>query len=418
MDYFQYRDGELFCEDVPARRLASEFGTPLFVYSRRTITEHLEKIIAAFAPARPHISYSVKANSNLAILRLVKESGVAFDAVSGGEIYRILRCGGQGKDIVFAGVGKSRQEIAMALEVGILMFNVESRGELERIEGEAARLGTRAPVALRLNPDVDPKTHRYITTGKRENKFGLDIATAGEIASSMDDFPHTDLVGLHMHIGSQITSVQPYVRALEKILAFARKIVEQGVSLEWINIGGGFGITYTDDDKARPIEEYAQAILPLLTGTGFRIILEPGRFVVGNGGVLLSQVEYVKTSQDRRFVIVDAAMNDLIRPSLYEAFHRIGGVLATKAGEATLPADVVGPICESGDFLGRNLPLPAVEPGDLLAVFSTGAYGFSMASNYNSRPRAAEVLVHGDSYSLVRRRETWQDLVAPEEGLA
>lgn len=415
MDHFSYRDGRLHCEDLPAEDLAARFGTPLYVYSRRTIAERLEEIGKAFAPARPHICYSVKANANLGVLRAVRDLGAGFDAVSGGEIFRVLRAGGKGSDIVFAGVGKTGEEMAYALENGILMFNVESEGELVRLDEVAGRLGRRAPAALRVNPDVDPRTHRYITTGRRENKFGLDRDRAAALVRDAGRFPHVDFVGLHMHIGSQITAVDPYVRALEKLLDLADELRNGGADIRWVNIGGGFGIAYAGEDRALPIEAYAAALLPLLQSRPYRLALEPGRFVVGNAGLLLARVLYVKASGGKRFVITDAAMNDLIRPSLYEAAHRIApALLRPDAHGGGTPADVVGPICESGDFLGRAVDLPDLEPGDLLAVFGAGAYGFAMASNYNTRPRAAEILVHGDASEVVRRRETWEDLVRLE----
>jgi diaminopimelate decarboxylase len=415
MDYFGFKEGELHCEAVPVRRVVETAGTPVYVYSLRTILEHFEKFKGAFRPLDPLICYSVKANSNLSVLRALKQSGSGFDAVSGGEIFRILRAGGEGSDIVFAGVGKTEEEIEMALRAGILLFNVESRGELALIDRVAGDLGLRAQVSFRLNPDVDPHTHRYITTGKRENKFGLDLVTAGELIRDLPNYPRVDLRGLHMHIGSQITRVEPYVRGLERLLAFADEVRASGIELTWMNIGGGYGITYTEKEKPPTVDEYAAAVLPLLRGTPYRLALEPGRFLVGNAGVLLTRVLNVKTSGDKRFVIVDAAMNDLVRPSLYEAFHRIAPVVEGDEPDMSIPADVVGPVCESSDFLARGRYLPPVKEGDLLAVFSAGAYGFTMASNYNSRRRPAEVLVESDSHRVVRARETFEDLVRGEE---
>ncbi len=415
MDYFKYSGNELFCEEVPVRDLAGKFGTPLYVYSKRTVLEHFEKTKKAFAPLDPLVCFSVKANSSLAILKALKAAGSGFDAVSGGEIFRILKAGGEGNDIVFAGVGKTEQEIRAALSARIRMFNVESGAELARIDGIAGSMGAKAPVAIRVNPDVDPHTHRYITTGKRENKFGLDVVAASAMARGMGDFSNLRLMGFHMHIGSQITRVEPFVRSIEKMLALIADLRAAGVSVEWLNIGGGFGIIYTDKDKPPAIDDYAKAIVPLLKNRGLRLALEPGRFIVGNAGILLTRVQYVKETAEKLFIVVDAAMNDLIRPSLYEAYHRIEKVEIVEGEEpGSIPADIVGPICESGDFLGKDRYLPGIRGGDLLAVFGAGAYGFSMSSNYNSRPRPAEIVVDGSAFSVARKRETYEDLVRGE----
>jgi len=423
MDFFEYRDGQLFCEEVPVRTLADEFGTPLWVYSRRTVLHHYHRIAEAFAEVQPLICYSIKANSNLALCRVLAEAGSGFDVVSGGELWRALKAGGRGDRIVFAGVGKTPAEIAEALDAGVLMFNVESAAELETVNRVAVEKNTVAPVALRINPDIDPKTHTYITTGKKETKFGLDLETAGQAGRAALQMPGVEMKGVHLHIGSQITTVDPYAEAVEKGVAFVRTLRDMGHSIRWLNMGGGFGIHYKQQE-ARTAAEFARVVLPFVREAGCRLVLEPGRFVVGNAGILVSRVLYTKPSGGKMFVIQDAAMNDLVRPALYGGFHRIwpvqltDGTLPPADYEAKLPGtvacDVVGPVCESGDFLAKDRRLPPTAGGDLLATFSAGAYGMVMSSNYNSRPRAAEVLVDGDGYRCVRRRETYEDLVAPE----
>jgi diaminopimelate decarboxylase len=433
MDDFDYRDGELFVEEVPVREIAERHGTPVYVYSAKTAREHLDRIREAFAAVDPLVCYSVKANGNLAVLRMLRERGSGFDVVSGGELTRALRAGADPATIVFAGVGKTAEEIRAALEAGILMFNVESEAELDAIEREAEALGRRAPVALRINPSVDPKTHRYIATGRPETKFGLDLERADRAAGSLVGRDHLELVGIHLHIGSQITDVAPYVEAMEKAVEFVRACRDRGLPVEWLNIGGGFGIFYRDEGEARSAAEFGEALVPVLERARVRVALEPGRFVIGNAGILLTRVLYRKQSGEKRFVIVDAGMNDLLRPSLYEAYHRVWPVMTEYGARHGTPgtsedsdrsdapptvlSDVVGPICESGDFLAKDRQLPEVTEGDLLAVFSAGAYGFTMASNYNGRPRPPEVLVDGDEARLVRRRETMEDLLGPEIGL-
>jgi diaminopimelate decarboxylase len=428
MDAFHYRDRELYCEDVPAAELAGRFGTPLYVYSTAALVGRLQELHAAFAEVHPLVCYSVKACSNLGVLRLMAEHGSGFDVVSGGELQRVREAGGDPGKTVFAGVGKTDEEIAAALEAGVLMFNVESEAELEAIQRVAGTLRTTAPVALRVNPDVDPKTHRYISTGKKQSKFGMDIdrslALARTMAARPDAYRNVRLVGLHMHIGSQITTVEPYAGAVAKGVDLIEALRKLGHEIAWYNMGGGFGIAYRGTE-ARPIGEFARAMLPGLKASKCRLALEPGRSISGNSGILLSRVIYTKQSGDKRFLIQDAAMNDLIRPALYESFHRIWPV-SVPAGlpappddfEAAIPGteawDVVGPVCESGDFLARDRALPPLGRGDLVAVFSAGAYGMVMASNYNTRPRAAEVLVDGAGARLVRRRETYDDLLGPE----
>ena len=421
MDHFDYREGELFCEDVRLGDLAESTGTPTFVYSSETIRYHFARLGEAFAWADPLICYSVKALSNLAVLKLLGGLGAGFDVVSGGEIDRVLKAGGEAGKIVFAGVGKTDAEIEQAARIGVHLFTVESEPELDAIESVASRLNTRVRAALRVNPDVDPKTHRYVSTGKRESKFGIDLARAARVLARRGEFPHVDFVGVHAHIGSQITSVDPYVRALARIATFIREQEAAGVELDTLDVGGGFGIFYRVGE-ALTAKEFSDAIRPVVEPLGKKIVTEPGRFIVGNAGVLLTRVLFVKDSGDKRFVVVDAAMNDLIRPSLYQAKHRIWPVrppfTPEEAEGRTLPlADIVGPVCESGDFLALDRPFPEVTRGDLLAVFSAGAYGMTMSSNYNARPRGAEVLVTGREVRLVRRRETWEDLIAPEESV-
>jgi diaminopimelate decarboxylase len=417
MDLFDYRDGALRCEGVSVADIADEVGTPVYVYSQGTALEHFRRLRSAFTDLDPLVCYSVKANGNLSILRMLREAGSGFDVVSGGELQRALKAGADPSTVVYAGVGKTREEIRAGLDAGILMFNVESEAELAAIEDEAAKTGRTAPVSVRVNPSVDPKTHRYIATGLPETKFGLDLDRALALAKTLPSRPHVRLDGIHVHIGSQITELAPYVEAVGKTIAFLESCRDLGLPVEWLNIGGGFGILYREDDDPRSAEEFGAALVPMLSAAGVRLALEPGRFIIGNAGVLLTRVLYLKQSGERRFVIVDGGMNDLIRPSLYDAYHRVWPVNADTPVDAggDVLCDVVGPICESGDFLAKDRHLPEVAEGDLLAVFSAGAYGASMASNYNGRPRPAEVLVDGDGWRLVRRRETIEDLLRPEE---
>lgn len=419
VDHFHHKDGRLWCEETPLDRLAEAVGTPAYVYSERTIVDHLRRIRAAFAEADPLICYAVKACGNLAILSLVRREGAGFDVVSGGELRRVLSVGADPRTIVFAGVGKTEKEMEEALAAGILLFNVESEEETEALAKVARRTRRKAGVAIRVNPDVDPKTHTYISTGKKETKFGVDIERGEALARRVLSSKGLELRGIQCHIGSQLTSVEPYVQALEKTVALAKRVRPDAPKLRWIDLGGGFGAWYRDR-AAPPFDAYAKALLPVLKGSGLRLALEPGRVIVGNAGVLVTRVLYRKTSGDKRFVIVDAGMNDLIRPSLYGSYHRVWPVV----GEAPPPLgtdpdlphhDVVGPVCESGDFLAKDRPLPTtVGAGDLLAVMSAGAYGFTMSSQYNARPRAPEVLVSGARYAVVRRRETYEDLVRGE----
>jgi diaminopimelate decarboxylase len=411
MHYFSYVDGELYCESVPLRVIAEEVGTPVYVYSRRTLRQHYLRLSDAFAELRHLICFSVKANPNLAVLSVLAAEGTGADIVSEGELQRALKAGIPAGKIVFAGIGKTREEMASAIRAGILMFNVESRSELEALEGVAGDMGSTADIALRVNPDVDPETHPYIATGLKEAKFGIgmnDAISAYERAASL---PHINVVGIHQHIGSQIAQVEPFRESLLKTGEMVEKLRDEGLDIKYVNIGGGFAIPYHEEEVPYP-KDYAEAIGSILANTGCEVILEIGRMIVGNAGTLLTRVLYRKSSGDKNFVVVDAAMNDLIRPSLYGSFHDILPVKKLDREEETV--DVVGPICESGDFMARERSLGRSEPGELLAIMSAGAYAFSMASNYNSRRRAAEVMVDDDRYGVVRVRETYEDLMRGE----
>jgi diaminopimelate decarboxylase len=417
LDHFETREGQLFCDGVSAEELAETYGTPLYVYCARTIRHHFQVLRDAFAAAKhpPLICYSVKACSNLSILRLLRGEGAGFDVVSGGELRRVQEISGASERIVYAGVGKQREEILQALDAEIFLFNVESESELLRISECAEERGRVAAVALRLNPDVDPQTHRYITTGKRENKFGVDLAQADRTLRIAEDLPGVECRGLHIHLGSQITDTRPYVEGVRKVLDFLAEGRSATAQVSMLDIGGGFGVHYRGEE-ALPASAFAEALLPELEGTDLRLILEPGRFIMANAGILLTRIITRKDSGNRRFVICDAGMNDLIRPSLYQAYHRIAPVLE-HSGTDLVSTDVVGPICETGDFLGLERELPDISEGELLAVFSAGAYGFSMASNYNTRGRPAEVLVDGADHRLIRRRESYDEQVELERGL-
>ncbi len=414
MDHFAHREGRLFCDGVPLDRLADAVGTPAYVYSAATVRHHVRRLREAFRGLDPLVCYAVKANANLALLRLFVEERTGFDIVSQGELERVLSVGADPATVVFSGVGKTEAEMRRALEVGVLRFNVESEEELEALAKVAASLDRVAPVAIRVNPDVDPHTHRYIATGQRETKFGVDLARAVALAARARALGSVRLLGIQCHIGSQITEVEPYVAAVERTLELARRWRAEGDAIETLDMGGGFGIVY-DDPDVPGFDAYAEAVRPIVEGSGLRLVLEPGRVIVGNAGVLLTRVLYRKVSGARRFVIVDAGMNDLIRPALYDGHHRIWPVVGPPPPPpGTTPdlptSDVVGPVCETGDFLGKDRPLPEVRPGQVLAVMSVGAYGFAMSSNYNERPRPVEVLVDGDRFGVVRRRESYADL--------
>ena len=410
MEAFEYRDGELHAESVPLSAIAAEHGTPAYVYSRAGIEAAWHAFDHAFAELPHRICYAVKANSNLAVLHLLAGLGSGFDIVSGGELERVLRAGGDPGKVVFSGVAKTRREIADAINAGIGCFNVESLAELERIQFVAGRLNARAPVSLRVNPDVDAETHPYISTGLKENKFGIPLADAEALYRRREEFPALDFIGVDYHIGSQLTRLEPFVDALERVLALVDRLAESGLRLHHLDIGGGLGVRYRDEEPPSPAA-YAQALLPELRSRGLEVLLEPGRTIVADAGVLLTRVEYLKTTPDKRFALIDAAMNDLLRPALYDAWQAIEPVRPRKgAGKAW---DLVGPVCETADFLGRDRHL-ALEAGDLLAVRSAGAYGFVMASNYNTRPRPPELLVDREQVHLVRRRETLDEMLAGE----
>jgi diaminopimelate decarboxylase len=417
MHHFEYRGDELFCEDVPLAEIAARVGTPTYVYSHATLERHFRVFDAAFADHDHLVCYSVKANSNLAVLRALFSFGAGADIVSKGELYRALRAGCDPRKIVFSGVGKREDEIEVALETGILAFNVESEAELHAIDRVAGRLGTRAPIALRVNPDVDAETHPYISTGLKKNKFGISVDAARAAYRVAIGLKNVWIRGIDCHIGSQLTKTAPFRDAVARVAALARELVDDGVTLELLDVGGGLGIPYQEEGEDPPSPaDYAAAIADAVApfaGLGLKLVCEPGRVIVGNAGVLLTRVLYLKQGEAKGFTIVDAAFNDLIRPAFYGSYHGIKPVVRT--GAPALVSDVVGPICETGDFLARDRELRRPEAGDLLAIMSAGAYGFTMASNYNSRPRAAEVLVRGRELAVVRRREELEDLVRGEE---
>jgi len=411
MHFFQYKGDVLFAEEVDLRALAEVVGTPTYVYSYRTLKRHCTALHRAFGD-RPHLTcYAVKANGNLALLRALAQEGIGADIVSGGELFRARTAGFPGERIVYSGVGKTEVEMRYALEEGIMCFNVESLPELDVLNRVAGEMGKVAPVALRVNPDVDPKTHPHIATGLRENKFGIayeDALDAYKIASSLSN---VKVVGVDAHIGSQITSVEPFVESVRRLVELVEKLGDEGIILEHIDIGGGLGIRYRDETPPEPAE-WVKALLPVLEPTGLKVIFEPGRSLVGNAGILLTKVLYVKETPHKNFIVVDAAMTDLIRPALYGAYHEVLPV--ERRGEEEIVADIVGPVCESGDFLAKGRSIERPRRGDLLAVMSAGAYGFVMSSNYNARPRPAEVFVKGDRFQVVRERESYGDLVRGE----
>ena len=412
MHDFRYHNDSLFCEDVPLERLAKEQGTPCYLYSHATLTRHFQAFDRAFSSIPHLVAFAMKANSNLAILRFMASQGGGADIVSGGELFRALQAGIPPDKIVFAGVGKSDGEIAYALESDILLFNVESSAELQALNDVARGKGKLARVALRVNPDIDPRTHSYISTGLKKSKFGIGADRVLEEFKKAATLPNIQVIGVHTHIGSQLTQVSPFVESLKKALVLIETLKAQGIPIRYLNIGGGLGITYSNETPPLP-REFAEAVTPLLREAHCEIIMEPGRVIVGNAGLLLTRVLYIKETSAKKFAIVDAAMNDLLRPSLYQAHHDILPVRRVpNAPEEVL--DVVGPVCESGDFLAQDRTLPAVKAGDLLAVMSAGAYGFTMASNYNSRPRAPEILVKGGESFVIRERETFDDLVRGE----
>jgi diaminopimelate decarboxylase len=425
MHSFHYQRGKLTCESYSLDKLAQHYGTPLYVYSSQTITDHYHRLDKSLRDLSHQICYAVKANSNLAVIRLLAEHGAGFDIVSGGELYRVIKAGGNPLKCTFAGVGKSREEIEYALRSEVLSLNVESEQELTAISEIAKSLNKRAPIAIRVNPGVSANTHKYISTGKTEDKFGIGIDRVAQVYRKVQSLPNVTIRGVQMHIGSQIVETKPFVQAIEKMLPLVRHL-KSDCGIEFFSVGGGIGIVYEGSlesgdevwwkDRTRrgmSIDQYAHAAVPLLKDLGLRILLEPGRLIVGNAGVLLTRVLYVKRTPAKTFVIVDAGMNDLIRPTLYQGYHEVVPVRESK-DRGQLQADIVGPVCESGDFFALDREIREVEPGELLALMSTGAYGFTMASNYNSRPLPAEVLVSGSEAKLIRKRQSYADLIALE----
>ena len=427
MHSFRYHDGQLHCEDVDLSEAAGQFGTPLYVYSAGTILDHYVRLDQALSPLNHLICYAVKANSNRAILSLLADAGAGFDIVSGGELFRAISAGADPRKCTFAGVGKTRDEIEYALAQRVYSFNVESESELGLIDKIAREKNVRAPIALRVNPDVDPHTHKYISTGSQENKFGIALTDAPAVYERAEKMRNLEIVGVQMHIGSQITEAAPFAAAIDKVAPLARHLKSK-YGIKFFSIGGGMGIIYRralesgagkwwhdhdGESSAFSVRDYADAIVPPLRDLGLHVLLEPGRFLIGNAGVLLTRVLYIKSAGQKKFVIVDAGMNDLIRPALYESYHQIVPCRAS-GSDAGQKVDIVGPVCESGDFFALDREMPAVAEGDLLAIMSAGAYGFTMASNYNSRPLPAEILVRGGEAKLIRKRQTWEDLVRDE----
>ncbi len=412
MDYFDYRDACLYAENVDLSSIAETYGTPCYVYSRATLERHWQVFDNSLKNYRHLVCYAVKANSNLAILNILARLGSGFDIVSGGELERVLRAGGKAEKIVFSGIGKTKTEIHRALDVGIRCFNVESEAELYRINDIAANMGKSAPISFRVNPDVDAHTHPYISTGLKENKFGIAIDDALDIFTKAASLDNVQITGIDCHIGSQLTEVEPFVDALKRVLILIEKLSTIGIELQHIDLGGGLGVVYQDEAPPKP-NEYVEALTQILGDEfPYEILIEPGRAIAANAGILLTQVEYLKNTPDKNFAIVDAGMNDLIRPALYSAWQQIVPV-KPRQNEPVTSYDIVGPICETGDFLGKNRDL-ALKEGDLLAIRSSGAYGFVMSSNYNSRPRIPEIMVDKDRVILIRRRETIDDLLAFE----
>ena len=410
MQFFAYAAGRLHCEDVPLEQIVQETGTPVYIYSESAMRRQVNAFADAFRRVPHLICYAVKANSNLSVIRRLAEWGAGFEVVSGGEIFRVLRAGGSAGKVVFDGPGKTVEEIRYALASGILFFNVESAAEADLIAETARRMETRARVSIRTNPDVDPGTHPYISTGMKEHKFGIALAEAHDLYLKLRERPEIEIVGVTCHIGSQITQLAPYREALQSLRDFISGLRRESISLQYLDFGGGLGITYEAEEPPCTVR-YAELVIEATKDLGLTLILEPGRVIVGNAGTLVTRVTFIKNQGAKRFVIVDAGMNDLIRPALYGSHHQVWSVVQKTTTEV---ADIVGPICETTDFIARNRELPTFQPGDLAAVMSAGAYGFSLSSNYNSRPRAPEVLVSGNKYEVIRRRETYEDLVRLE----
>ena len=411
MHDFHYHHDELYCEDVPVRKIAGEVGTPFYLYSNHTLENHFNVFDSAFDGTDHLTCFSVKANSNLAVLKKIVTLGGGMDVVSGGELFRALRAGADPRKVVFSGVGKQVKELEYALREGILMFNVESSQELVALDQAAGRLGTKAPIAIRVNPHIDPKTHPYISTGLKKNKFGIEMQQALEDYREAQKLKHIEIIGVDCHIGSQITEIDPFVEALRKVKELVLTLREESIHIRYIDLGGGLGITYDQEQPPHP-REYAARLCEEMHGVDCTLILEPGRVIAGNAGILVTTVIYIKEGTEKTFVTVDAAMNDLIRPSLYGSFQAIQPIVKKPGKE--IVADIVGPICESGDFLAKDRTISSVKPNDLLAVMSAGAYGFTMSSNYNSRPRVPEIMVKGAQFSIIRERERYEDLMRGE----
>jgi diaminopimelate decarboxylase len=412
MHFFEYKNRELYCEGLPVEQIAQKVGTPFYLYSYNTLVRHFTVFNQAFEQIPHLVCYSAKANSNIALIRLFVGLGGGVDVVSGGELYRAMKGGADPKKVVFSGVGKREDEIEYALTSGILMFNVESSQELQVINEVAGRIGKKAPIAIRVNPDIDPKTHPYISTGLKKNKFGIDISMAPRAYRLASELQNLQIVGIDCHIGSQLVEVEPIVEALRKLKRLVKVLREGGMEIRYLDLGGGLGITYEDEEPPHPVE-YASTLLEEIKGFDSTLILEPGRVIVGNAGILITKVLYTKENEAKKFVIVDAGMNDLVRPSYYGSYHQILPVKQENREE--IVADVVGPICESSDFLAKDRKIERPHSGELVAVMSAGAYGFSMSTNYNSRPRVAEVLVRDDQLFIIRRREIYEDLIRGEE---
>ncbi len=411
MNHFQYRGNDLYCEEIAVKDIAAQVGTPFYLYSHATLSRHMEVFTSAFASIPHIVCYSIKANSNLAVLKTFVNLGAGFDMVSGGELFRAQQVGCDPQKIVYSGVGKTEPEIEAALKANILMFNVESPQELETIDRVAGRLGKKAGIAIRVNPDVDPQTHPYISTGMKQAKFGINISQALEDYRCAAAMPNLQVIGVDCHIGSQLTKLSPFVDAIKKVRALVETLQREGFGIKYLDLGGGLGITYDDEEPPTPAA-YAKAIIEATQGLDVTLIFEPGRMMVGNAGILAAKVLYIKEGEAKNFVIVDAGMNDLTRPALYGSYQGIEPV--NRSTGERMVADVVGPICESGDFLAQNREIPVFKQGDLLAVTSAGAYGFTMASNYNSRPRIPEIMVKGDQVLIIRQRETYNDLIKGE----
>ena len=409
MHDFHYVEDELYCEDVLVKDVAEAVGTPLYLYSYKTVTDHYMKIERAFKSVKPIICFAMKANGNLAVLKALVQKGAGLDIVSGGELFKAKKVKCPTNRIVYAGVGKTNGEIAEAIRSGILLFNVESLPELSQIQRVAEKMNEKVNVSLRVNPGIDPHTHKYIATGKSESKFGIDLDSAHAVFLKSEQYPNLSICGVHVHIGSQITEGEPFVKAFRKVVIFLTSLEKEGYKIKYLNLGGGLGIIYSDE-KPQTADDFAKAILPLFKGRKYKLIFEPGRFIVGNGGIFVSKVLYVKQSGSKNFAIVDGGMNDLIRPALYGAYHEVCP-LEKRDGRKRLKYDVVGPICESGDFLAMDREIQELHPGDTLALLGAGAYGFTMSSQYNARPRVAEVMAKGSRFEIIRKRETFADLI-------